>query len=1120
MAKFTEEQLQAVEHKDGNILISASAGSGKTHTMISRLVRLVMEENIDVNQILAVTFTEKSAFDMKEKLKNAFMKAQNVDKARLHKQLALVPTCDISTLHAFCARLIRLYFYEVGLSPDFAVADDVVAGNLRKTAIDKTFKELYDEGEEWFYTLIDRLAVSRSDAGLKDLVTSTYTFVNSEKDPNVLLNQYQAEYSAQNFEVLLEKYFNLLKAQLPQIEQDLLNAYTIVQKIGPKAGEDFTKTLLTDVQILLQAKDVYITKAPLEGLSRTFNFGKNLTEEQIYPREIVRECRNKLKKIIERFTKYLTDRETDFSCLQSVCRDTEHFVSIVKRFASNYDAEKRDENVLDFADLEHFALKIIENPKIIEQLRKKYKYVFVDEYQDINGVQESIINLISNDNLFMVGDLKQSIYGFRGCRPDFFANKLITMNEKGEKVLSLNHNFRSAKAIIDMVNKVFCYSMTKDYFETEYKGNAELISGGVYPEDKEGRATLHVLEKGEKEAKEPEAPRVYNVLQEIKKGVTFKDDHNASLITELINQELGKTYYDFKSESDKQITYSDIAILTREKRTGYVQKLVKGLMMHGVPVISEVKENVCDYPEIKMIINVLRLVDNSKQDIPLASTLLSPIANFTNDDLAKIVSEYSHTESAKQNKNWSFINAYNYYLKNGKDSLSQRLLEFDNYIKGLTFTSQFIGAEGVLNKLIDEKDLESYFLARHNGTKKVDLLNRFVFASVEGDKKLTLQEFLHKIDNSSDAFAFAESQQEDAVNVMTIHASKGLEFPVVIVCGLEKPMKLEEKESDLFLSREYGLAFKYFDDQKRKKSETLLRAVMQEQNRVNNVREELRLFYVALTRATYSLHLICEGEMKERAETFAGAERFIDYIPNSIPAIMHSPDDFAFTELKSDTRKIIIGQSDDQIVAQMQERFAKKYPFEMDTSLPLKLGVTTVSSSDSENLVHLIFDEPTPDIEKGIIAHKVMEHYDFNSQIGLESQVENMIKSNILSAEEVQKINLERIEKAIKSGVFDDVKGTKLYREKVFFTCVDADMVLDTNSKEQIVLQGVMDLLSIADDGAIIIDYKYSSLDSASLKTKYHKQLELYAYATKKVLNKKVKKMVIVNLFTGEVVLL
>ncbi len=1118
MSKFTKEQLQAVEHKSGNILISASAGSGKTHTMISRLVRLVMQENVQVNQILAVTFTEKSAFDMKEKLKNALMKAQDGDKKRLYKQMALIPTCDISTLHAFCAKLIRLYFYEVGLSPDFSIADETLAKTMRGDCVDKTFKEFYDAGEDWFYTLVDRHAYARSDSLLKELVLSAYLFASSEQNPDLLLDKYQKEYKKENFDALLESYLEMLKSQVSMLEKDIFNAYTVLNGQGLSKGAEFTKSLLCDMQIVKEAKDVYVVKGHFESLGARLNFERKLTAEQEELKETVKACRDKFKKIIERFSKHLTCKDKDFSTLDNLAKDTENFVSIVKRFTEIYDAEKRDENLLDFSDLEHFTLKILKNPVIIQELRKKYKYVFVDEYQDINGVQESIINLISNDNLFMVGDVKQSIYGFRGCRPDFFANKYLAMQKNGQKVLSLNHNFRSAKRIIDMVNEVFCYSMTKDYFEREYKNNAELISGGVYPQDKMGRAMLHILEKEEKKKPEQEQPRVYNILQEIKKEVGFDDNHTASLITEIINEELGKTYYDFKNGCDRQITYSDIAILTRNKHNGYVEGVVKGIMMHGIPIVSDVKENAIDYPEIKTIINLLKLVDNFSQEIPLASTLLSPIVNFTNDDLAEIVCEFSHTDSAKNNKKWSFIHAYNYYLEKVDGRLSQKLKEFNNYIADLSFVSKFIGAEGVLNKVVEDKDIESYLFAQHNGAKKVALLNRLIYASVEGDKKLTVREFLDKIESAPENFSFADSQQEDAVNVMTIHASKGLEFPVVIVCGLERNMNLEDNSGDLLFSREHGLAFMSYDDNNRRKSETLLRAVIKEKNRINSVKEELRLFYVALTRATYSLHMVYEGELKTRKENFVGAEKFIDYIPNSVPFKVHSPSDFAFTELKSDARKIIIGQSDPKIALEMKDRFLQKYPFEEDTLLPLKLGVTTVNGEEKEQLVYLLFDEPTPDIEKGIIAHKIMEHFDFNSQLNLNEQVLKMIDNQILSSEQVKKVNLERIQKAINSGAFDEVKGTKLFREKMFLTCIDASMVTNTLSKEQIVLQGVIDLLSIAEDGAIIVDYKYSSLDKESLKKQYHKQLELYAYATKKVLNVKVKKMAIVNLFTGETV--
>ena len=1118
MVKFTKEQLQAVEHKNGNILISASAGSGKTHTMISRLVRLVMQENVEVNQILAVTFTEKAAFDMKEKLKNALMSAQEGDKGRLYRQMALIPTCDISTLHAFCARLIRLYFYEVGLAPDFSIADEALTKTMQNDCIEKTFKELYDSSEDWFYTLVDRHAYARNDSLLKELVVRAYSFASSEQNPDLLLDKYQNEYKKENFEALLYKYLDMLKNQVKLLEKEVFKAYTILHNQGLEKGAEFTKMLLSDIQMVLGAKDVYIAEGHFESFGARLNFERKLTIEQEELKAIVKSCREKFKKIIERFSKHLSSKDNDLKYIESLSKDTEKFVSIVKRFTQIYDAEKRDENLLDFADLEHFALKILKNQTVIQDLRKKYKYVFVDEYQDINGVQESIINLIANDNLFMVGDVKQSIYGFRGCRPDFFASKFESMQKNGQKVLSLNHNFRSAKAIIDMVNQVFCYSMTKDYFEREYKNNSELIGGGVYPQDKKGRAMLHILEKEERQKTKEETPRVYNILQEINKAVCNPDNHTASLITELINEELGKTYYDFKSGKDRQITYSDIAILTRNKHNGYVESLVKSIMMHGIPVVSDVKENVTDYPEIQMIINVLKLVDNFGQDIPLASTLLSPIANFTNDDLAEIVCEFSHTESAKTNRKWSFIHAYNHYLENSNGRLFEKLKEFNDYINNLTFVSQFIGAEGVLNKIIDEKDIESYLLAQHNGTKKVALLNRLVYASVEGEKKLTIKEFLDKIENVPESFSFADSQQEDAINVMTIHASKGLEFPVVIVCGLERNMNLEDNSGDVLFSREHGLAFMRYDDDNRSKSETILRGVIKEQNRINSVKEELRLFYVALTRATYSLHLVYEGQLKTRKDDFAGAEKFIDYIPNSVPFKMHSPSDFAFTELKSDTRKIIIGQSDEKIVSEMKNRFSQKYPFEMDTTLPLKLGVTTVSGGDSEQLVHLLFDEPTPDAEKGIIAHKIMECFDFNSDLDIYAQVKHMLENQILTQEQVQKVNLERIQNAISSGAFNEVKGTKLYREKMFLTCIDASIVTQTTSKEQIVLQGVIDLLSIDNDGAIIIDYKYSSLDSQSLIKQYHKQLELYAYATEKVLGINIKKMIIVNLFTGQTI--
>ncbi len=1119
MASMTKEQQRAVFFDKGNILISASAGSGKTHTMIERVKRLILSGQVDVDQILAVTFTEMAAADMKEKLKKALSDSADLDRKRIYKQLSLIPTADISTLHAFCARLIRSYFFAVGLSPDFNILDEADAKVMRLDSIDKTFKEFYDEGEDWFYTIVDRQASARSDRALKELVLSCYAFCDSEQNPFELMDKFLSEYTEENFEKLLSNYKTDLDNHLKVLLSQLTNAHLLLEKSGVEKGAEFTKVVIADLEQIISSKDIYVIKKPLESFGARLNFERKLTEEQEELKQIVKSCRDKFKKIIAKFDKHVYEnKDKDLLRLNSAKEHTQMFVNILKRFSQVYANEKREENLLDFNDLEHFALQILQDEKIREDIKKKYKYIFIDEYQDTNGVQESIMTQLASDNLFMVGDVKQSIYGFRGCRPEFFANKFESMQMNGQEVLTLNHNFRSSKAVIDMVNQIFSYSMTKEFFGIDYKNTSKLIGGGVYPEDKVGRATLHLLEKAEKEDAEEELPRVYNILEEIKKPKEQKDNNIASLITKIINEELGKTYYDPKDKCEKKITYSDIAILTRNKNNGYVESLVSSLIKHGIPIVSDVKEKICDFSEIAMVVNALKLVDCFNQDIPLANTLISPIGNFTDEDLATIVCAFSDTDFARNNRQWSFIDAYGYYLENENNQLSTRLKEFNEYFANLRFIADFVGAQGVLNKLIDDKDLTSYLFAEHNGNKKVARLNRLINATISGGKLLTVKEFLDKVNSSPDSLDFTEGGEEDAVKLMTIHASKGLEFPVVIVCGLERNMNTEDEYGDLLLSRKHGLAFKCFDDQNRSKDETLIRGVIKEELARERVREELRLFYVALTRATYSLHLTVEGDIAKRKEKFAGADKFIDYVPNSLPTQIHTLDGLTFTQWNKDVQKVIIGQVDKDVADKMKRQFEYRYAFMEETLLPLKLGVTSVSQNDDAQVVHLLFDEPTPDKERGIIAHKILEKYDFNSKKDLFEQVGDMIKCGTLIQTQADSVNLTRIQNAIKSGGLDCLKEYKLFREKAFLVGVPANKIIATNSDETVVLQGIIDLLAIDKEGAIIVDYKYSSLDKNSLKVQYHKQLELYAYATEKVLKKKIKKMIIVNLFTGETV--
>lgn len=1117
MPQLTNEQEQVVFHDSGNILVSASAGSGKTHTMIERVKRLVLQKNVNVNEILCVTFTEKAAAEMREKLKKALSENVNKENERhIKNQLVLLPTADISTMHSFCGRLIRTYFFKVGVSPDFAVMDETNSVAMKYECVEQAFKEFYDLEDEWFLKLVDRHG-GRTDAKLVELVISAYDFCNSEARPDEIMEKYRFNYSPEGFKLLLDKYKGYLDGELIKIREEVIGALEVFNNYNLPKAISFAESIIADIDFVVSNEDVYVVKA-FEDYSIRLDFERKIDETVLEYKQIVADCRDRLKKLYKRFAKHLSTREKDVEKLGEWYEHTSHFIDVIKRFSQIYYNAKRDENVVDFNDLEHFALEILSDGEIRQTVKNKYKYVFVDEYQDTNGVQEEIINAVSNDNLFMVGDDKQSIYGFRGCRPEYIINKLSTMQQNGQKVVMLNHNFRSSAAVIDTVNRIFSFCMTKEYYGENYKGRSELIAGDKWQTENVGRSEVHLLLKPESEDK-AERPRIYDVLSEAN-DVSDDAPPISSLVAKIIDEELytHKTYYDPKERKYKNLTYGDIVILTRNKNGTYVKNLVKGLIKHNIPVVSDVKESVCSFPEIITVINALKVVDCFKQDMPLASTLKSPIGKFTDEDLVEIVS-FFQTENPKV-KEWGFSDAYRYYLDNADTALNLKLKEFDAYMERLRALSDFIGAEGVMNKLVKDCDLESYFLSERQGKSKVGRLRRFMRASVMLDKKLTVKELLYKVETAPDSFGFSDGGEENAVRVMTIHASKGLEFPVVIACGLERAFNNSEESEDVLFSRKYGFAVKSYDDDARTKDETFLRGIVREDMKRERTAEEMRLLYVATTRAQYSLHLTFEASDDLRRTHFNGASRFLDYVPSDMELTEHTVDEFDFITLKKGVRKVIISEPDEKIKNDMQKDFAYSYPFAPDTVLPLKIGVTAaVKNLEEENSpTFVLFDEPSPDIEKGNIAHKILEYFNFDRIDDFSGQIKELIKDGIVCESDVLKVNLERIERAVKSGAFDGFNRMKLYREKSFIAAVPASIILDSDSGEDIVVQGIIDLLAVDGDSARIVDYKYSALSGKSLLDRYKKQLDIYAFVAQKLLGKKISGKTLVNLFTGDVI--
>jgi ATP-dependent helicase/nuclease subunit A len=1117
MSRGTKEQLEVIFHNKGNILVSASAGSGKTHTMIERIKRLVIEEGVGISEILAVTFTESAASDMKDKIRVSLSEKVEDSKVDRLKQLVEdLPTADICTMHSFCGKLIRNYFFVCGVSPDFKIIDQAEALSMKKVAIEKTFKEFYDQKEEWFVNLVDRHALSRSDAYLKELILSIYSFCDSEANPDELKNLCLNFYTPLGAKSLLRTLKADLDENLLRLKESLVSPICAFKEEGAVKALAFTNTLYSDIEEVIKLEDIYQVKK-FDGYKLKLDVERKLSPALLEMKEVITEVRSEFTKLIKRYLSVLGENLEDDQRKLSECKvHTENLIKIVDKFTEIYKKDKLEENVLDFNDLEHFALKVLADENIRETISNKYKFVFIDEYQDTNGVQEKIISYLNSDNLFMVGDVKQSIYGFRGCRSEFFTNKDKKMTEKGEKVVRLNSNFRSAKAVIELVNTVFNFCMTEKVYGENYKGRSELIFGGLYPDGYDGRATLHFLENPPKEQVVHEKARIYDVIKESKEE-EGKENLLSSMIANVIESELTKKIYDPKTQEYRRVNFGDIAILTRNRSGAFVSDLVSGLLKHGLPVCSSVAENVLNYPEIKVMINALKLIDCFYQDLPLASTLKSPIGNITDEELFDIVRFY---DDNTKNPDADFSSAYAFYIENGSGELKDKLIEFDNYFKNLRLVSDFVGASGALKRLVKDKNIEGYFYAKAGGEAQVERLNKFISASVSGNKVLSVREFLNRIENCPDAFGLSPFSEENTIKVTTIHSSKGLEYPVVIVCGLERNFNDEEEKEEVLLSRDFGLAVKHFDDQKRVKNQTLLRGVIRARMRRERIKEEMRLFYVALTRATYSLHLMFSAKDDRRKSEFVDATSFLDFIPSTLVAKCHSESEVKIESRESKNRKVIILNPDEKIVDKMKENFSYTYQYLAETTLPLKASVTKVNSEALEDFIptHVLFEEESPNTESGNIAHKILEHYDFNNLEQFDAQIESMLCDRIISDEEIKKVNLNRIKSVILSGVFLDLKNKDLYREKSFLINIEANKIFDTTSLECVTLQGIIDLLIIDGDTARIIDYKYSSLQKESLKIKYKKQLQLYSYAVEKVLNKKVIKMTLVNLFTGETV--
>lgn len=1113
---LTDEQRRAIGHDGGDALVSASAGSGKTFVMIQRLIRLILEEKADVDGILAVTFTNMAAAEMKEKLVRALTDKINdpttspTDAERLKAQLALVPAASICTFHSFCKDLIRNYFYEPGLDASFAIADEVQTKLLKSRAADAMFADLYAEDNAELKYLLSLFSESRSDLALKEHISELYDFFETEAYPEAAAKSALDMYTKEGLKKIKAAFFAHYRVFFISIAGTLGKSMEELKKVETAEYFESAETIRSYALQLAEAGSF----DRLIELSRGISGIKlpNYNRKHGFPKELwdgVRAIKERLYEEAEHIAAYSDGEGTERNFL-SMRRAAEGLVSLAMKLGDYFSVLKREENVLDFADLEHFALSLLDNPAIAESVRAGYKYVFADEYQDTNGVQEEILKRITRDNAFMVGDVKQSIYAFRGCNPKIFEKKFSDFLRGDGEAMTLSAGFRSAGAVIDLVNGVFSEIMTEDICGSDY--SLAPMTGG---NGAAGEAELHVVD-GDKENVDSAAKKgVYSVKEHLAGDRAEKLNYEGLMIASLIRDTLSRPVK-LADGSERELSFGDVVILVRGMGA-FTKRLAETLEECGIPVSCTFKKSLVDYPEIKQLISLLKLIDSAREDLPLIACMRGPVGGFTDSELAEI---RAFADGRGADRKLPFVRAVDICREQGEGKLKEKLDAFFAFLDRLRFISDYEGAGRILSRAIRERGIDLYYSARPNGNGRLKRIEKLV-REATGDGNLSVRDFLDRIDAFADE-SVPEAGGDDSVRIMTIHASKGLEFPVVIAAGLGTRFSDNDMKKKIVTSRELGFAIRTYDDERRKVYDNIFSDLLKRRFRLQTVVEEERIFYVALTRAQYRLYLTETAKNVPEAISgfdIVGANCYAKLVSSgAVRTVRHTKEEIRAGLVERSPRSVLAAGFDQELEKKLAENLSFKYPF--DTTLAAKSSVTAVVKSGEPKSqappVPVLFEEGADARETGNAYHRFMELADFKKprKSQLIEQKRAFSESGKLPLEWAELVDEGKIERVLEDEFFG-LEGAEYFRELPFEALVPARLI-GKESDDEVLIQGVIDVIAFAPDGLHIADYKVSSRSPSALAATYAKQLELYAFAAERITGRKVVSKTLFNLLSGE----
>ncbi|MBP5357023.1 MAG: UvrD-helicase domain-containing protein [Clostridia bacterium] len=1047
MPNFTPEQQKVIDYKGGDLLVSASAGSGKTTVMVARIIQLI-SSGASIKNMLVTTFTNAAAEDICKKLSDAILMARSSaakkERERYSKELEYLPGAAICTLHSMCQKLVRKYFYITGDDPAFEIVEPVDEDVWEKESIREELDDWIEKGDLTFVRVYRKFLSKRKDSGLVSIIKDIFGFISTLPEPEKWLNNCCNLYGSNEAREEAEK---ALEKRKQAIKRSILDLEICLKALGAPKG----KECIMDLEAFLNDPDYKM------GTMTPARHGGLLDE--------IDKIRKKIKLFHGNCFEYDSDAESNAKETAEVL--AEITLGAYKRLAK----KKSDKGVLSFSDLEQKTLKILKS-EAGDEIRNSLTHVFIDEYQDINPVQNEIIDLLGRGNQFFVGDLKQSIYAFRGCTPRAFSEKRRVFLGGSGCVIDLNRNFRSKPGILQLVNNVFSRVMTEEFGDVNYLRDASFDLAGADVNDN-SVGVVRLIGTDSKEKKNTD--EIYSVKDNyvLKKPKLSERAYAAEQIV-----------CKLKSEGFKN---DDIVFLVRSRTN--VDELSNYLSECGYPVTIDCDKDISDNIEISNIINYVKVIDNYKNDISLIGAMRSPFGGFSDEELSRI------REVFPDSKNVWFYEAVKNFGDRIKDIVDPKNIELASKINGFFEEikrygrlSKTLSVSELLGRITSEKKAFMTALVEENGEAKSASLGSLMAYSEKFSG--TLSEFLENMENSppkSKAVATVGS-----IRIMSIHSSKGLEFPAVILYDLERSFQTRGYDSRITVmpNARLGLCCASIEDGDGEKKPGALLYVAKAEKEKISLEEELRLLYVAMTRAKNKLILIIKekGDAKNKEDAKSPSQ----WLRSSLDIFGDYLGEVTSSESLKKTNKIKFNQADKDWC---DDFLAKEMPKAMDIKHSVTSMLASLVVDDDSSEVFASETAPEYDtknaLARGSAYHKALELYDysrsFDEQIlSLKEQVENseLIDDNKLKS---AVLNI--------AGCAGD---RAMHREQPFMLSAAGLKGIE----DGLIIQGVIDLLLLGEKNEII-DYKTGGITD-DRKAKYLKQLSLYSAAAERLLGIKI----------------